>query len=48
MNILFYGNIFQAWKSHGKNLNHKSLGKVMEMCYHILIYHEFEIINMYF
>jgi len=45
----FYNGHFQAWKSHGKNLNHKSFGKVMEMCYnHVLIYAEFEIINMFF
>jgi len=32
-----------------KNLNHKSFGKVMEMCcYHMFIYAEFEIINMFF
>ncbi|TNN26909.1 Legumain [Liparis tanakae] len=24
---------FQAWKSHGKNFNHKRFGKVIEMCY---------------
>jgi len=40
---------FQAWKSHGKNLNHKSLGKVIELCYnHMFIYAAFEIINMFF
>jgi len=31
-----------------KNLNHKSLGKVMEMCYNHIIYAEFEIINLFF
>jgi len=32
-----------------KNVNHKSFGKVMEMCYiHMFIYAEFEIINMFF
>jgi len=32
-----------------KNLNHKSLGKVMEMCYiHMFIYAEFEIMNSFF
>jgi len=40
----FYNGHFQAWKSHGKNLNHQSLGKVME----IFIYAKFEIINMFF
>jgi len=39
---------FQAWKSQGKNLNHKSFGKVMEICYNHIIYAEFEIINMLF
>jgi len=34
---------FQAWKSSWKKLNHKSFGKVMEMCYiHMFIYAEFE------
>jgi len=28
-----------------KNINDTSLGKVMEMCYHILIHAEFEIMN---
>jgi len=33
----------------GKKLNHKSLGKVMNMCYnHMFIYAEFEIIIMFF
>jgi len=52
-------NLEQSWnfkmvisspsKSHGKNLNHKSFGKVMEMCYnHIIIHAEFEIINIFF
>jgi len=32
-----------------KNLNHKSFGKVMEICFnHMFIYAEFEIINMFF
>jgi len=31
-----------------KNLNHRSFGKVMEICYHMFIYAEFEIINMFF
>jgi len=32
-----------------KILNHKSFGKVMEICYnHMFIYAEFEIINMFF
>jgi len=32
-----------------KNLNHKSFGKVMEICCnHMFIYAEFEIINMFF
>jgi len=45
----FLNCYFQAWKSQGKNLNHKSLGKVMEICYnHIFIYGEFEIINTFF
>jgi len=44
-----YKSLFQAWKSHGKNLNHKSLGKIMEICYnHMFIYAEFEIIDMFF
>jgi len=39
----------KSWKSPGKNLNHKSLGKVMEICYdHMFIYAEFEIINTFF
>jgi len=29
----FLNGYFQAWKSHGKNLNHKSFGKVMKICY---------------
>jgi len=34
----FKNGHFQAWESHGKNLNHKGFGKVMEMCYnHMLI-----------
>jgi len=32
----------------GKNLNHKSFGKVLEMCYNHIIYTEFDIINMFF
>jgi len=45
----FLNGHFQAWKSHGKNLNHKSFEKVMEMCYnHVFIYAEFEIIDMFF
>jgi len=33
----------------GKNLNHKSFGKVKEMCYdHMFIYAEFKIMNMFF
>jgi len=45
----FLNGSFQAWKSHGKNLNHKSFGKVMEICYdHMFIYAEFEIINTFF
>jgi len=44
----FYNGNFQAWKSHGKNLNHKRFGKVMEICYnHVFICAEFEIINMF-
>jgi len=31
-----------------KNLNHKSFEKVMEICYHVFIYAEFDIINMFF
>jgi len=32
-----------------KNVNHKSFGKVMKICYyHMFIYGEFEIINMFF
>jgi len=31
-----------------KNLNPKSFGKVMEICYHMFIYGEFEITNMFF
>jgi len=47
--MAFLNGYFQAWKSPGKNLNHKSFGKVMEMCYiHMFIYGEFEIINMFF
>jgi len=30
--MAFLNGYFQAWKSHGKNLNHKSFGKVMEIC----------------
>jgi len=45
----FLNGHFQAWKSHGKTSNHKSFGKVMEVCYnHLFIYAEFEIINIYF
>jgi len=29
----FLNGNFQDWKSDGKNLNHKSFGKVMEICY---------------
>jgi len=43
----FYNVNFQAWKSHGKNLNHKSCGKVMEMCYHMFTDAEFKIINVF-
>jgi len=47
--MAFLNGHFQAWKSHGKNLNHQSFGKVMEMCYnHMFIYTEFEIIYMFF
>jgi len=32
----------------GKNVNHKSFGKVMEICYHhMFIYTEFKIINVF-
>jgi len=32
-----------------KNINHKSFGKVLEICYNLMfIYAEFEIINMFF
>jgi len=45
----FKNGRFQAWRSHGKNVNHKSLGKVMEMFYnHMFIHAEFKIINMFF
>jgi len=30
-----------------KNLNHKSFAEVLEICYHMFIYAEFEIINMF-
>jgi len=44
----FLNGHFQAWKSHGKNLNHQTFGKVMEICYnHVFIYAEFEIINIF-
>jgi len=45
--VEFQNGHFQAWKSHGQNLNHKSFGKVMEVCYRMFIYAEFEIINMF-
>jgi len=45
----FLNGHFQAWKSHGKNLNHESFGKVMKMCYsHMFIYTEFEIFTEFF
>jgi len=44
----FQNGHFQAWKNHGKNLNLKSFGKVMDICYnHMFIYAEFEIINVF-
>jgi len=43
----FLNGHFQAWKSHGNNLNHQSFGKVMEICYNHIIYAEFEIINVF-
>jgi len=43
----FLNGHFQAWKSHGKNLDYKSFGKVMEICYnHMFIHAEFEIMNI--
>jgi len=45
----FYNGHFQAWKSHEKNVNHKSFGKVRVMCYnHMFIYAEFKLMNMFF
>jgi len=45
----FKNGHFQAWKSHGKHVNHKRLGKVMEICInHMFIQAEFKIINMFF
>jgi len=48
-------NLEKSWNfkmvisSHGKNLNHKSFGKVLSMCNnHMFIYAEFEIIYMFF
>jgi len=47
-------NLEKSWNfkmvisSPGKNLNHKSFGKVMEICYNrMFIYAEFEIMNMF-
>jgi len=48
-------NLEKSWNfkmvisSHGKNLNHKSFGNVVDIFYnHMFIYTEFEIINMFF
>jgi len=40
--------ISRPGKVKEKNLNHKSFGKVMEICYNHIIFAEFEIINMFF
>jgi len=38
----------QGSYGHGKNVNHKSFGKVMDICYiHMFIYVEFKIIHMF-
>jgi len=39
--MAFLNGYFQAWKNHGKNVNHQSFGKVKEICYnHMFIYAE--------
>jgi len=39
---------FPGLESHGKILNHKSFGKVVEMCYHTFISADSEIIYLFF